>query len=330
MAQGNNLLFSLNKNKTTVGLTGLDFGPHGIVAAHITRRPERRGLATRPGAHERPPVLDYCEYYPYAGCDDVQTLLKNISRNHNLKHARCTTALEQQGYKLLLTDAPAVNDDELRSAMRWKIKDLVNIPEDNLTLDTIRIPQPENSSAPAQVYVVAAKNDVVQKAVSQITSAGINLQIIDIVELAQRNIATLLADDAHGVALLRINKHDGILTITRGGELYLCRHLSVSGEFLLDTTTRDEAIASMLLEIQRTLDFYQSHFRMPAIKHLAVAPLPEQMPDLLEQIRSSLGVSAELLDLGTLIECRQPLPLAEQHRYFTAIGAALRKGSVTA
>ena len=120
--------------------------------------------------------------------------------------------------------------------MRWRVKDLIDFHINDATLDVFDVPGERVAGRARQMYAVAARSAVIQKRVDQLDAAGINLQVIDIIELAQRNLATLLPEDARGVALLSFTAGAGLLTITKQSELYLSRNLDIG----LDALTQSE------------------------------------------------------------------------------------------
>ena len=162
--------------------------------------------------------------------------LARIATDYGLKRAVCTTVLDQTEYSLLLTEAPDVPAEELRAAMRWRVKDLIDFHINDATLDVFDIPGERVVGRARPMYTVAARSAVIQKRVDQLDAAGINLQVIDIIELAQRNLATLLPEDVRGVALLSFTAGAGLLTITKQSELYLSRNLDIG----LDALTQSE------------------------------------------------------------------------------------------
>ena len=73
-------------------------------------------------------------------------------------------------------------------------------------MDALFIPEPEGAAGRVpQMFAVAARNDAIAAAVKPFNDADIPLEVIDIPELAQRNIARCLEPEGRGVALLAID-----------------------------------------------------------------------------------------------------------------------------
>jgi MSHA biogenesis protein MshI len=302
----------LKRQSLAAGLTGIELSSGGIGVARV----ERQG-GTRPR-------LRACEFRESTP-DGPGSALAQIASQYGLKHARCTTLLGTGDYQLLLTEAPDVGADELKQALRWKIKDLIDFHINDATLDVFNLPGYVPGAPAREMYTVAARNEAIQKRVDLLTGAGIGLEVIDIPELAQRNLAALLPEDTAGVALLSLQDKSGLITITRQGFLYLSRSLNLGHESLRSAADPAKYFDHIALEVQRSLDYFESHFREAPIRHLVLAPLAEPVPGFVEYLSANLNVTVDSMDLAALLDSNVELTPALQARCLTTIGAALRQ-----
>lgn len=295
-----------------LGLTAIGLQADGVSLARVERQGQGR------------PRLTACHFMPYES-DDRSKQIARIASQYHLKHTRCTTVLDGSHYQLLLTEAPDVKPDELKAAIRWRIKDLIGFHINDATLDVFDVPSVEGAGRLREMYVVAAQNRAVQERVDLMDGAGVNLQVIDIPEMAQRNIAALLPADEKGVVMLSFQRNGGLLTLTRAGELFLSRPLNVG----LDMLQRQEQQAGyfdhVVLEVQRSLDYYESHFRQAPIRDLVLAPAPGEIPGLIEHLGANLNVQISVLDFAMLMDSDVELPTGLQSSCLATIGAALRQ-----
>ena len=111
------------KNNPQSGLTAVGLHGHGASVVRV-----RRGAAA-------PPCVTVCEFRPWIDGEDRGKALGRLAGEYGLKRSRCTTALDPGEYNLLLTEAPEVPDEELRAAIRWRIKDIVDFPIQNATIE---------------------------------------------------------------------------------------------------------------------------------------------------------------------------------------------------
>jgi len=334
---------ALLKKQPLAGICAIDSNSAGISIARITHQLDN-------------PVLEQCDFYPAAADSSLQ--LNQLTVQHQLDAYKCVSLLNREGYQLLMMDAPPVPKEEMKLALRWRIKDLIDTPVTDITLDAFDVPPPRGSANSSSVYVVAAKNDTLHRHSEKLTDANINLQIIDIMELAQRNIANLLADNDNGVALLSLQPGNGLITLSKAGKLYLSRPINIELEQALPTASAitetqdtnnnelfdpelelhldidlsldnqiDSTVAydHVALELQRSLDYYESNFRQTPIRKLYLAPTLRELPGFSKYIKDNLNIEVELLDLNNLFHSETKIPWEIQAHAFFAIGAALHR-----
>lgn len=251
--------------------------------------------------------------------------LQRLAAQHQLKNARCTTLLDESEYTLVLTEAPDVRPEELKTALRWKIKDLIDFHINDATLDAFALPGEASAGRVREMYAVAARNEAIRRRVDRLHNAGAGLEIIDIPEMAQRNLAALLPEDAQGVAVVSFTGRGGLLTITRQGELYLSRNLDVGLDHLLQSGGLTGYYDRVVLEVQRSLDYYESHFRMTPVRQLVLAPVAGRMPELVEHLAANLSVAVSVMNLAEMVELDTGVPPELEGPCLFALGAALRR-----
>lgn len=231
--------------------------------------------------------------------------------------------LNPADYKLRLLDAPNVPADELKSAVRWQIQDMLDFHADDGTVDVLEVPHPEHLSHARQIFAVAAKNSLLAEEVAFAASAGLNLSIIDIMETAQRNLAIRLETQGRALAVFSFIETGSLLTLTLDGELCLARTLGV-GPAQLEIEGLDSVLERLTLEVQRTLDHFDRQFGGIPVDRLLLAPM-ESVERLREGLAGNLALPVEVLDLAKVLDIAAiagvnalPTPC------FHAIGAALR------
>lgn len=273
----------------------------------------------------RKPVASLFDFQPWPAGEEPAKLLSRLAAAHDLDRSQCTTVLDTADYSLLLTEAPDVPAEELRAAIRWRIKDLIDFHINDATIDVFEVPGEKATGRTRPMYAVAARSAVIQKRVDLMETAGVRLEVIDIPEMAQRNVASLLPEDVKGAACLSFAPASGLLTITRQAELYLSRNLDIGFERL---TGGDDPVGDLdriVLEVQRSLDYYESHFRQPPVAVLAVAPPPRAVAGLVDHLKANLNVTVRVVDLRELVECPHGVTPELASRCFITLGAALRQ-----
>lgn len=275
------------------------------------------------------PEISLCHSYSKEGDDDAATLGR-LRKELQLDRYHCTTLLRSGDYQVVQVDAPNVPEQEARSAVRWRIKDMIDYPVEAAAVDAWFVPQPAKATGrPPQMLAVAARNEVIAARVKPFHEADIPLEVIDIPELAQRNLARCLETEGRGLALLAIDDQSAMLTFTCGGELYQLRRIDVSIPSLADAFPDQRAglYDRLVLELQRSLDHFDRQFHHVAVAKLVVTPVPGA-DDLGEHLAANLDVPVEVLYLSEIMDFPAVPDLHEplrQAQCLPLIGAAMRR-----
>jgi len=305
-------LFKRAKNKE--GWLSVAVARDGVTAAVVDRI-----------AGSRPHVRFAC-FLP--GQVTVETIDK-AAREGTAASRHVVTLLASGDYQMLNVEAPNVPREELRTAIRWRLKDLLDFPAAEATIDVLDIPLDANARAQQSVFAVAARNAVIQPRQKLFLDAKVDLHAIDIPEMAQRNVSAMLEPEGRGVAMLSFGDDGGLLTVSYRGELYLSRRFDVTLAHLLepDHDRKHQSFDKITLELQRSLDHFERQYSFISIAKLVLGPSPVSGLD--EYLSSNLYTPVETLDLAALFDLSRTPELADkaqQQRFFLAIGAALREG----
>lgn len=275
-----------------------------------------------------PPVLEVCEFFP-AAVKEQPAQLTRLRKDYDLDGYVCLSVMELGSYNLLLVEAPDVQPAELRAAIRWRIKDLIDFHVDDAVIDVFEVPNQKTAGRNAMMYAVVARQTAVKQHIDRLTKAEINLTIIDIPELALRNIATLLPEDVGGVATLYLEDKAGLITISRQGVLYLSRRIDngIGSLSSVNEELQQRKFDSIIVEIQRSLDYYESHFSQPAISNVIISPLPDALSGFAEYLNQQLDLQVREMDLNHLIDVPDQMSKEKQNACLLAVGAALREES---
>ena len=303
------------KSRKVSGLLAIGFDADGMCAARVSRVPEGK------------PVVELALFYAFRQPLAPEALEK-IARDLQASHYQCATLLGGRDYQMLAVEAPNVQPDELKAAVRWRLKDMLDFHIDDATIDVLDIPADKNAAVRAHsMFAVAARNAVIEARQALFAAAKVELNVIDIPETAQRNIAALLEPEGRGLAMLSFNHDGGLLTVTFGGELYLSRRIDASIALLQDSDVerRHQTFDKITLELQRSLDHFDRQFHFVTVSKLLLAPLPTSA--LLDYLASNLYMPVDALDLASVLDLSKVPELQAieaQQRHFLTLGAALR------
>ena len=284
-------------------------------------------------------VLQHVGYSPVTSSNAVQEQLQQWVKEYHLKDAMTNIVLDSSKTQLTLTEAPEVKDNELLKAMQWKLKDNPEFDLNNSVIDCFSIPGQRERGRQPMAYIVSASRNDIKPVAGFCSQSHLNLKSIDITAMTQRNIAALMPEDEFGVAMLSFTERQGLLTISRKGNLYLARDIEVGYEDLHSLAEKqnsaddmvhmvlenEQLLETVVLEIQRSMDYYERYFAQPPVQNLILAPIPEHNPILEEYISTQLGIKVHELDLNSVIQSQGDiLSTDRQFEYLFAIGASLR------
>ena len=302
-----------SKSTQSSGLLAVAIEPEAIKFAHVRAANRERPLATRWWSVPCPP-------------SEQADSLQSETKEHGLARFACTTLLEPADYQILLVEPPKVPTDELKAAIRWRIKDLLEYHIDDATVDVFEVRAEGDPKGSARaMYAVATPNEVVQKRIALFQDARVPLKVIDIPEMAQRNVAALFESPDKATAMLAFSPWGGMLTISFRGELLLTRRLEVTSVQLGQREHGDHYRERVATEITRSLDIFDRQRLSVGVGELLLAPLPQD-PELEQFLRSRLYVPvvpAALSQVMDFADGGEPTP-EEQWEYFYLFGAALR------
>lgn len=306
-------LFGATRRQNEV--IGVEFGADGVAFAHIQRP-----------ATQQPRLL-HCEYLPCQAGDNPAEMVRSRLTKLGLQRLPCHLVIAAPAYNLLLGEAPKVPQEELAEALRWRIKDLISFPIADAVLDAFLLPEDSARGTNRMAYAVVSQRKAIAALVEQARAAQLSLQVIDIAELALRNLAETCCDTRRGVAIVKLAQGGGSLQIVRDGNLYLSRQFSLSyNAGLLDDLPGE----ALVLELQRSLDYFERQLRQSPPSHVYICGDNITEDKLTAEIRKSLPVSVNLLSLSEGLQIDQAVPEHTLSLCLLALGAALRQNQAAA
>lgn len=309
-------MFKLFSKKTSAsGLLGLSVSDERVLAAHLTQGSAAGDF----------PTLHNCSQQALESAGQARQVLAAIVDSMDINGLGCNFVLSPRDYNLYLIEAPAVEAAELNSAVRWKIKDLLDMPAEDAVIDIFPVPEDAFQGRAKMLYAVAAQRSRIETVIELVDKADLKLQSIDIPELALRNISTALLKDENGLAFMDLRKTGSTMNLSRNGQLYLTRKINTTldSNVMLSRdweTQRDR----LVLEIQRSLDYYESQMGQNPISQIVLAPRATDSHAMAESLDSVMSVKVSVADLSDCINIADTIDAEALHKCLLAIGGALR------
>jgi MSHA biogenesis protein MshI len=289
-------------------LLGIETGPEGIALARVQRVP---GQAPR--------LLD-CLFHPATPAEQPAAL-KGLVAERGLAGVAVNLVLHPATYQMHLLDAPDVPAEELRDAMRWRVKDLIAESLEQVVVDAFTLPDDAYRGRSRMAYCAVLGRARMQAWGDMIGQAGLQLRSIDVTEMAFRNLGLLAGAENMNIALLRLRSSEGLICVQNGADLYMARRIEqglvkAGGDY-----------GAVTLEIQRSLDYFESQLGKGYINRLLLLPAKRDGAAALQALTSGLAVKLQALDLRELFPGQASAELDDSTQAYcmAAVGAALRQ-----
>jgi MSHA biogenesis protein MshI len=279
------------------------------------------------------PRIEHCE--THAATEGVTPALKSLLDKLRVARSAACAVIDGDDYQIVQVEAPEVLPSEMRAAIRWRLRDAINFNIDDAAVDVFEIPDPVRRSQSRMLFAVAARDSAIQRISSILKPAAKGFCAIDIPELCLRNVSALLPQDAKGVAMLALHDNFAQLIITRQGVMYLTRRIDTQRRFEMHAQDRGAAdgakeidAGALALELQRSLDYYESHYDQSAIGDLVIAPANGRASQLADALKNETSLRIAQLDVRELFNVYKGGELITDWSCLMALGAALRTESV--
>lgn len=299
------------------GIVAISFMPTGFSIA-----------VTRYNENNRPHLL-FCGLIDQPQRQWTNTL-KELVSTYRLENYACHVLLNTDQYRSIGTEALKVDPHEMKQAVRWRIADMLDYSVEQAFVDFYPLPKSHRANSSAMIEAISCNQTVIDPFLLICQQAGLKIKVIEIQEMALRNLATLLPESERGVAVLNLQASSGHIIIQQAGTLYLSRRFDMGYNRLTDNSLNNEPQLLMehdtlALEIQRSLDYVENHYGIPPISSLAVLLVPNRTESIVNNLMMQHGITARTLDLSAIIEGETILTDALQNACAPVIGASLRR-----
>ena len=215
-------------------------------------------------------------------------------------------------YQIVQMDKPNLSDEEIIQSLPWTTKDLVDIAPENIVADFIDYPITLPMQSSKMNVFITNKLQLLPF----IDSFEQTKPVLRAMTSEEMVLVTLFGSykEAHMLIVQHAN-HEPRILIIRDGQLVLARRLN---GFLgiSDKDQNQELVEALGLEIQRSMDFFESQLKQPPIRSIQL-----QCDDL-----SSLTLRAGLAEFlqVKVVDFAPNLELAQQlePNFYYALGAA--------
>ncbi len=283
-------------------------------------------------AYLRGDELVSCDYGLIQRKQQASEVLTSLIKQYKLAGNKCTFVLQGSAYQLFLIEAPAVDEHEMAAAVRWRVKDSLDYPLQEAVVDYFDLPPEAYRGTQKMVYVIAARKAVLELLVEQCRVNGLSVDCIDIRELVFGHVMGRLDDQLPNKAFVYLDEDTGFINLSHNASICLNRALEVGVRQLqqshVDSANSDDFsfsdIDALVLELQRSIDYYESHLGFGSITQLCLPPASNGVPQLPEQLNRNLDMRVRELQFADLLGDDKGIDADKQRFCFAALSAGLR------
>lgn len=305
------------------GLVGLDIGSSSIKAVELEKRGDGYNLlsfAIAPLGNEA--VVDGMVRDP----ESVSKAIKQLFLDRGIKTRSVAASVSGHSVIVKKVTVAANNEDEIASAIPYEAQQQIQ-----LDMDDVRLSYQVLGSVSAnafEVVLAAAKREKVAEYTELLQLSEVVPVVIDVDAFALGNAFEVNygPPPALVVALLNIGASTMNISIIRGGAPLFTRDVSVGGNLITDALQKEfgltfaeaESVKEgrefgdiklerraahihsvseiLLLEIQKTLDFFRQHSTGESIQQVYLSGGSARVEGLADLMRQDLNVPVDILD----------------------------------
>lgn len=244
-----------------------------------------------------------------------QSKLAEYVARHSLAGTPCFFALSSHWYRIHQVDKPQVDDTELFDALQWPIKEALGSDKD-IVYDYADLPL--QVAGQNKVMAVAIAKEQIKKLTEVIYDSNLVLKSIVVEELATTHLVPI--KDEAVITLVQEHGEVVVLNIIKNNQLYFTRRLKgfeqIGGysESELEMGITD----SICVQIQRSMDFFESQLRQAAIKKILLKLDSPHLEFISKQISAAMGVECSNFEPDIKCEGELNFKMAS----FSCLGAA--------
>ena len=243
-----------------------------------------------------------------------------------------TVLLTPGGYETQPVPAPAVPEAELREALRGQLRGALSFPPEQAALDFLRLPQAEGGRP--TLLAVAARLATVDEAVAPFEDAGVEVDAVDVPELALRNLGSRHAAAEGTQAWLAFDGDAALFTVQLGAELCFARRLQAPAHVAAtDADAQAQFADRVATHVQRSLELFERQSGLPPVLQMTVGP-HRQAGRIARALVDATGIDTRVFEWTAEVES-DPALLATctadaLEAALLPLGAALRSAAADA
>lgn len=333
---------------------GLDFGNHSIKAVELSNISSAKPNLVNFGNQQTPFGVLNSDSKEHQ--DKLVTAVRELMTNFKFKNKNAVIALPESLVFTRFLELPGIKDDEIVSAVFYEAKQYLPVAVEDVQMSFIKIGFNEEKNAP-KVLLVAAPRKIIDLYMEVTTKAGLEVVAIETESVAIGR-AMFRATGSKHMVMLDFGSTTTDMSIMYDGNLVFSQSISIGSDaltqsivnqFNLEYAQAEEykrnygvtqgvledkvynvlrpIVDSILVEVQRGVEFYKSKTLMPTPTQLILNGDGALLPGLPAYLQSTIGLETTIADPWVNIvipEKLNNLVAKNKPAYSVSIGLALK------
>ncbi|PIQ38566.1 MAG: hypothetical protein COW59_01120 [Lysobacterales bacterium CG17_big_fil_post_rev_8_21_14_2_50_64_11] len=300
------------RRKASTDRIGIAVGPHGLVAVRIAAS----------GRGSDRPSVQASAFFPSGAESDWPDGMRKLARDLSGNGLDTVVVPHAQLVSLMQLSIPPTPESERIGALKFRAREVSQVAVEDMLLDYVEVAGTRARGGEPPCYCAIASRERMIRLRDAVLGAGLQLQAIDVADMALSHILGRAAGDGEAISALILGNQGLRFVIVNEGKLSLFRSSTLTAEHFRDGLS--ENLDQLLLEVQRTVDFYESHYTTPPPKRLLLLPDWPFTEALVEALVPALRVRAERFSLDEVLAASDRLGSPAPDLMMLAVGAALR------
>jgi len=303
----------------------LDIGAHFIKLVELKR--DKGAIAlTRIGIKEIPRDLKIDR-------DKITTqLISQLFSENRVKPGSVNISVSGQSVFVRFVKLLQIKEDKLKQTMRFEAQNQIPFSLNEVMWDWALLDKDKNATA-RKAVIVAIKKNIVEEIVSKLGAVKVSVGLIDVAPVSVYNCMAFNEDynpETLG-AVLDIGAKSTNFIIFNKGNIWI-RSFPVAGDRIEEA--REQGIEELLVEVERSLEYYFAQQGEDAPKEKKIAQLfltggGSIMENMESAFESRLGIKPRVIDpFRKLRISKGVFPKLQENclknQFSTVVGAALR------
>lgn len=290
------------------------------------------------------------------GTEEIAAAIKTLLWDLKLKSKQVVCCLSEDEVISRIIHLPPLKESEIRDALKFEAETFIPYPLDQVSIDYEKIEEDEMGRL--TVFVIAAKNSLVQSYIKLFKNVGLELLALESPAVSMRRLINNTIPTISGIIVVDFGeKYLDVVSLNKGN-IYFARSLSVGGESItraisvnlgLDMASAEEykkayglremelegkiknaimpVFNSMAEEFRKAITlFMETHGKSPEL--LVLSGGGANMPGLAEELTKLLGIEVQVIQPFLKIDTSKlviPMNLSSEGcRFSLAVALSLR------